>query len=159
MDIILEWLEASFLAVYVRQSTWFYPILEIIHITGLVLVTGTAIMFDLRLLGLSRKIPVNALADHLLPWSRRGLFFLVIPSGLLLFISNAVELGNNPLFWLKMSLLFVAVTNALVFHRYAFVSVTAWNQFTGTPVAAKIAACISMIIWIAIIACGRLLAY
>jgi hypothetical protein len=156
---MLEWLEASSLAVSVRQSTWFYPILEIIHITGLVLLTGTAMMFDLRLLGLSRNIPVNALADHLLPWSRRGLFFLVIPSGLLLFISNAVELGNDPLFWLKMSLLLVAITNAMIFHRYTFTSVSGWNQDARSPVAAKIAAFISLLSWITIIACGRLLAY
>src|SRR5687768_12819860 len=117
---MLEWLEATSLAAAVRQATWFYPILEIIHITGLVILVGPAIMFDLRLLGMSKTIPVDSLAHHLLPWSRRSLFILVIPSGLLLFISNAATLGISSLFWLKMSLLLAAVLNTIIFHRYTF---------------------------------------
>lgn len=156
---MLEWLEATSLAASVRQATWFYPILEIIHITGLVLVTGTAMMFDLRLLGLSKRLPVDALAQHLLPWSRRGLFFLVIPSGLLLFISNAVELGNDYMFWLKMCLLLLAILNALRFHRITFKSVSRWNEDVAAPPSAKATAVFSLLLWISIIACGRLLAY
>ena len=156
---MLEWLEATSLAASVRQATWFYPILEIIHITGLVLVTGTAMMFDLRLLGLSKRLPVDALAQHLLPWSRRGLFFLVIPSGFLLFMSNAVELGNDFMFWLKMFLLFAAILNALRFHRITFKSVSGWHEFAPTPASEKVTTVISLTLWIAVIACGRLLAY
>jgi hypothetical protein len=156
---MLEWLEATSLAASVRQSTWFYPILEIIHITGLVLVTGTAMMFDLRLLGLSKRLPVDALAQHLLPWSRGGLFFLVIPSGFLLFISNAVELGNDFMFWLKMTLLLTAIVNAVRFHRFTFRSVSHWNENKPAPPSAKATAILSVLLWISIIACGRLLAY
>ena len=154
----LQWLEDTSWAAAIRQSIWLYPALEIVHITGIVILVGPAFMFDLRLLGFSKNLPVSGLARYLLTWSKRGLL-LIIPSGLLLFITNAATLGYDPVFWLKMSLLFIASINALVFHRFSFTSVRAWNENTGVPVAAKAAAIISIITWLAIITCGRLLAY
>lgn len=158
INLMLQWLEDSSWAVAIRQSIWLYPMLEIVHITGIVLLAGPAFMFDLRLLGFSKKLPVSALAQHLLPWSRRGLL-LIIPSGLLLFITNATALGYDPVFWIKMSLLVVAGLNALAFHNFTFRSVSAWNENAIMPPAAKITAGISIIVWLVIIACGRLLAY
>ena len=58
----LQWLQNSSWAVGVRQSLWLYPAIEIIHITGIVLVAGGAIFFDLRLLGMSKKIAVADMA-------------------------------------------------------------------------------------------------
>ena len=156
---MLEWLEGTSLALLISRSTWLYPILEIIHITGIVLLVGPALIFDFRLLGLLRNIAVSTLAEQVLPWSRRGLFLLAIPSGLLLFISNAVTLGNSVLFWLKMLLLLFAVLNTVVFHRFIFPSYMKNNEPIPLPLTAKAAAVTSMLLWIAIIACGRLLAY
>ncbi|WP_138992598.1 DUF6644 family protein [Larkinella sp. C7] len=160
LGIPVEWLqgiENSALAVSIRQSLWLYPALEIVHIVGIVLVVGGAFLFDFRLLGFSKKIPVADLAMHVLPWSRRGLI-LVIPSGLLLFSTNAEALGKDPIFWLKMGLLAVAGINVAVFHRITFRSTTAWK--TGQiPVGAKAAAVGSILLWLGTIACGRLLAY
>ncbi len=158
INTVLQWLEDSSWAVAIRQSLWLYPVLEIVHITGIVLLVGPAIMFDLRLLGFSKNLPVSTLAQHLLGWSRRGLL-LIVPSGLLLFITDAATLWYDPMFLLKMLLLVVAGLNALVFHSFTFRSVTAWNEKTIVPVSAKVTACISIIVWLVIIACGRLLAY
>lgn len=152
----LQFLEHSSWAVAIRQSAWLYPFLEIIHITGIVLLVGPAFMFDLRLLGFSRHLPVTGLGRHLLSWSVRALF-LVIPSGILLFITNATALGNNPVFWTKMILLVIAACNALLFRR--FVGRHIRSTTTVLPSAAKTAALVSLLVWIAIIACGRLLAY
>src|SRR5688500_3673923 len=117
---MLQWLEDSWLAAVIRQSMWLYPALEIIHIIGIVLLVGPALMFDARLLGLSPSIAVVSLSRHLLPWARRSLFFLIIPSGFLLFATNAVTLAGDFVFWLKLSLLALAVTNAFIFHRFVF---------------------------------------
>jgi hypothetical protein len=156
---MLEWLEATSIAVSIRHSTWLYPILEIIHIAGIVALVGAAIIFDLRLLGLSKTIPVFSLADHVLPLARKALFLLVIPSGLLLFISNAATMGVNPVFWIKMLLLMLAIVNTIFFHRLTFTSVQRWNENVVSPPAAKLAAVLSITLWIGVIACGRLLAY
>lgn len=151
-------LENSGWAVAIRQSAWLYPALEVIHLIGISLLTGAAFMFDLRLLGFSRHLSVSQLAQHVLPWSRRGLW-LVIPSGLLLFITNAADLAANNTFWLKMGLLAAAGINAGLFHLLVYRSVTVWEINKSTPSAAQIAAASSIILWLSIIACGRWLAY
>ncbi|MBG6236174.1 hypothetical protein IWX76_002755 [Pedobacter sp. CAN_A7] len=142
---LLSFLENSAWALAIRQSLWLYPALEIIHILGIVMLVGGAIFFDLRLLGLAKNLPLPSLSAYLLPLSRRGLL-LVIPSGILLFLTNAETLGVDPTFWLKMLLLVIAALNALVFHRFQLLPV-------------KLTALVSIFAWIAIIACGRLLAY
>jgi len=53
--------------------------MEIVHITGIAVLVGAAFLFDLRLLGFSKNLPVSGLAKHLLPWSQRGLWLIVPP--------------------------------------------------------------------------------
>lgn len=80
----LVWLETSGPAVAMRQWLWLYPIVEIVHLVGFVVLVGSAFMLDARLLGHSRALPVSGLERHLLPWARWGLL-LVVPSGALRF--------------------------------------------------------------------------
>ena len=155
---VFHWLEGSPLAVYIRHSHLLYPVIEIVHIIGFVFLAGSAFLFDFRLLGFSKKIPVTDLARHLLPWSRRSLF-LVIPSGLLLFMTQAISLGSNNVFWTKLTLILLAFLNAGFFHRYTFKSVAVWDQHKTTIGAAKAAGIISIVLWTSVITCGRFLAY
>jgi hypothetical protein len=141
-----------------RQWLWLYPIVEIVHIVGFVVLVGAAVMFDVRLLGLSRHLPVTGMARHLLPWAR-GSLLLVVPSGLLMFIAHATEMAANPAFLLKLACLVAAGLNALLFHRGVFASVNVWNQASVAPTMAKMAALASLVLWVCIITCGRLLAY
>ena len=98
------------------------------------------------------------MAHHLLPWSQRGLI-LIVPSGLLLFITNAKSLGVDPTFWVKMTLLLVAALNVFVFHRFIFKTYLASHLTGELPYPARISAVISILVWMGVIACGRLLAY
>lgn len=135
-----------------------YPVLEILHIIGIVLLVGPALMFDLRLLGFSEKIAVDVLARFLLSWSRRGLL-LIIPSGILLFITNANTLAYDPVFWIKIGLLVIAGLNALTFHRFTLRSISRFDGTASYHIRGKLHAVISIVAWLVIIACGRLLAY
>lgn len=154
----LGWIESTGIAVAIRESLWLYPTLEILHIIGFVVLVGAAAMFDMRLLGISSWLPVDAAAHHLLRWSRASLF-LVVPSGLLLFISGATEMWANPAFRLKLMLLAGAGVNAYVFHRWSFRRVGEWNRGAPTPARARVAAWISLVLWTGVIASGRLIAY
>jgi hypothetical protein len=154
----LGWLEASGPAVAMRQWLWLYPAVEITHILGFVLLVGAAVMFDLRLLGLSRQLAVSALARHLLPWSWAGLV-LVVPSGFLMFAAHAGEWTDNPAFRLKLVLLAGAGVNAVVFERTVLPTAGAWDRGLPAPVRARAAALVSLGLWAAVIGCGRLLAY
>ncbi|KAA5543466.1 DUF6644 family protein [Adhaeribacter rhizoryzae] len=155
---VFRWLEDSVWAVTIRQSVWLYPALEVVHILGIVIIVGAAFMFDLRLLGFGREISVQHLAGHLLSWSRRGLW-LVVPSGFLLFITDALALGYSFTFWLKMALLSLAGFNALIFHQFTFASAAGWATYQVAPIKAKAAAIISILLWLGVIICGRWLAY
>ena len=76
-----------------------------------------------------------------------------------MFIAHAGDFISNPAFVTKMSLLFCAATNAAVFHAGVFRGVAAWDSGVTAPVAAKIHALVSLMIWLGVLACGRLLAY
>jgi len=154
----LVWLEATAFATAMRQWAWLYPIVEIVHIVGFVVLVGAAVMFDLRLLGMSRPLPVTGMERHLLPWARAALI-LVVPSGVMMFVAHATEMAENPAFRLKLLLLGAATLNAAVFHRVPFRSVAAWDRNVGSPAAARTAAVVSLALWVGVISCGRLLAY
>jgi hypothetical protein len=127
---------------------------------GIVILVGGAFLFDLRLLGFAKNLPLKALSGHLLPWSQRGLL-LIVPSGILLFITNSKALGADPTFWIKMTLLVFAAINVLVFHKLLFKPPHQSEHLHNKELspAAKISALVSISLWVAIIACGRLLAY
>jgi hypothetical protein len=154
----LVWLETSGVAVAMRQWMWLYPIVEIIHIVGFVTLVGAALMFDTRLLGRSRPLAVSALERQLLPWARWSLL-LVVPTGALMFTAHATEMAENPALRLKLVLLAAAFLNAGIFHRWPFRTVGDWDTEIHAPLAARAAGMLSIVLWIGIIACGRLIAY
>jgi uncharacterized protein DUF6644 len=152
------WLEATAAATAMRQWLWLYPVIEILHIIGFVILVGSAAMFDLRLLGLSRQLPVTGMERHLLPWARASLL-VIVPTGGLMFVAHATEFAGNPAFRLKLLLLVLAGLNAAVFHLRPFRRVAGWDRGSPAPWPARLAACLSLALWTGVIACGRLLAY
>lgn len=151
-------IEALPIAKAMRESLWMYPIVEVVHILGFVILVGSVLMFDLRVLGLSKQISVRALSRHLLPWSW-GALVLIVPTGFLMFSAHANDFLGNRAFQLKMALLMAAGINAIVFHTLPYARVAEWDTGVRAPPAAIASVAASIAIWIAILACGRLLAY
>jgi len=155
-------LEASGLGQAMRQWLWLYPAVEIVHIVGIGLLFGSIVVFDLRLLGFSRNISVKRLASHVLPWSA-GSFLLIVPSGLLMFTAHATEFIDSEVFVIKMLLIMAAGVNAGLFHTITFRTADVWDseemRKLPPPPSARLAGALSLLIWISVIACGRLLAY
>lgn len=154
----LSWLEGTAVAQVVRGGAWAYASVEIAHICGLAVLVGAAAMFDLRLLGISSGMSVTQAARHLLPWAWVG-FGVAALSGFLLFAANASQLFENPAFRLKALLIALAGLNAFAFHVGPFGIVEKWDRGVRPPPAAKAAAVVSLALWVAIVACGRLIAY
>jgi hypothetical protein len=155
-------LEASGLGQAMRQSLWLYPTVEIVHIVGIGLLFGSIAILDLRLLGFSKIISAKRLASHVLPWTAAA-FLLIVPSGLMMFTAHASDFISSPVFALKMCLIMAAGVNAALFHAIVFPSVGVWDseemRKLGPPPSARACAAASLLIWISVIACGRLLAY
>jgi len=155
-------LEASGLGQAMRQWLWLYPTVETIHIVGIGLLFGSIAVLDLRLLGFSRSFPVKKLASHVLPWTL-GSFLLIIPSGFLMFTAHATEFIDSEVFLLKMGLILAGGVNAGIFHTTVFRSADVWDseemRKLPPPPSVRAFAAISLLLWISVIACGRLLAY
>ena len=150
--------EALAIAKAMRENLWLYPAVEIVHISGFVILVGSVVMFDLRVLGISKQIPVRALARHLLPWSVAALA-IIVPTGLMMFAAHAEDFIANRAFQVKMGLLLAAGINAAMFHTGPYQSVAKWDTQAAAPVLARASVLLSIAIWFGIIACGRLLAY
>jgi hypothetical protein len=140
----------------VRESTWLFPTIESIHVLSLVLVVGSIMVVDLRLLNIaSRHRSVKELADEILPWTWTAFVCALITGGLL-FSSSAVRYTGIWQFDAKMCMLVLAALNMGIFHLGAFRSVAQWDLApTKPPLAAKLAGGISLTIWVIIVALGR----
>jgi len=155
---LLEALQEGSFAAAMRDSIWLYPVVETVHIIGFAILVGAVIMFDLRVLGVSKRVPVRMLAQYLLPWAVAALL-LIVPAGFLMFSADATNLISNRAFVIKMVLLMLAATNAAAFHLGAFRNVDQWNQETRAPRSARLHAGASLLIWLGVITCGRMIAY
>jgi len=156
---ICQWIDSTRFNAFLRQSNWTFPTFDVIHTLGIILVAGTIMLVDLRLLGLGlRSVPVAQLVDRIVPTTLAG-FGLMVVSGGLLFSSEAVKMYHSPAFRIKMVLLALAGLNALIFHRTIYRDVANWDPAAVAPARARLAGLLSLIFWIGIIAAGRAIAY
>lgn len=153
---LLTLVEATPWSTAVRESTWLFPTIETIHVLSLVLVVGSIMVVDLRLLNLaSRQRSVKELTDEVLPWTWTA-FVCAAITGTLLFSSSAVRYSGIWQFEVKMCMLALAAINMGIFHLGAFRSVAHWDQAPSRPpLAARLAGGISLCIWVTIVALGR----
>ncbi|MEO8487999.1 MAG: DUF6644 family protein [Betaproteobacteria bacterium] len=150
--------EATGLGRMMRESMWAFPIVETVHIAAFAIVVGSIVVLDLRLIGLSRRIPVSRLAAHVLPFTL-GAFIVAATAGLTMFTAHAADYLTNPVFMLKMGLILAAGLNAALLHVGAMRASGAWDTDAGPPARVRVAAALSILLWFGVIACGRLLAY
>ena len=155
----LEWLQSTPWSVALLESLYVWPLVESTHVLSLGLFVGTAVMMDLRLLGVTMKrVPVSHITRRMLPWTRAGLV-VMMATGLLLLYSNPVRYYHNIFFRIKVILLVLAGLNAWLFHVRIHRSVEEWDLDPEPPRAARVAATVSLIAWAFIVVTGRLIAY
>jgi len=155
----LEWLQGTWPSTVVRDTTWAFPMVEMVHLFGIVTLVGTTLALDLRLMNLwLRPWPVSLLMRRLLPWSWAA-FVVMVLTGSALFVSDPLRFFYNPSFRIKMVLIVLAGVNAFVFQITAFRSLENWDLNTSTPRGAKIAGFCSLVLWFGIVAAGRWIAF
>ena len=153
---LLAALQGSGPAVALRKSFWVYPLVNAGHIFCLALVFGAILPLDLRMLGLWRDIDWRRLARVLVPVAIAGVV-LSLATGLALFSARPLDYAFKPLFQVKLAVLAVAIANALLLRRAA-----AWRQspaIGNVPLRLSAAAIVSILAWMAVILCGRLIGY
>ena len=135
---------------WISGHPWAYPALEVAHLVGIALLLGNLVLLELRVLGAAPALPVPALARAALTVALCG-FALAATSGLLMFASQPMELLANRVFTLKMLLLMAAGSNAAWFHGRGSL-----QRLDGL---AKAQALLSLGLWLAVLTCGRFIAY
>jgi hypothetical protein len=154
-----QWLERTSIGTAMRESLWLFPVIETVHIFGIISLVGSTSILDLRLMGLTfREEPVSKLAKRFLPWAWVG-FVVQVVTGVLMFSSEATKMYSNLAFQIKMLLILTAGINAFVFDRLAYQSVGKWDNDPVAPLSARIAGLLSILLWFGIVAAGRWIAY
>lgn len=154
----MHWLEASSVGHWMREALWAYPAVETAHIIGLALLFGTIFVVDLRLLGLGRNVSAVAVTRSVLPWTLGG-FGIAVVTGSLMFTAHAAEFATLPIFLLKMTLIVLGGINAAWLHAGALNDAGQWDVAAMPPRRVRAAAAVSLLLWMCVITCGRLLAY
>ena len=139
------------------RTHWGWPAAESAHFIGLTLLFGPIAVWDLRLLGWGRRIPIGAL-HALVPWVLAGYAVTAI-SGVTFLMTEPVEYIYNPAFHYKVLFMTLAGLNALAFYKTVGRSTLSRGAGEEAPRAAKAMAVASLFFWVAVIICGRLLTF
>ena len=158
-DHFLHWLDATQFSAVMRESVWAEPIVETIHVLTLTLFLGFVLLLDLRLLDVVlRRKRVSEMFEQFNPWLFRG-FAVMLVTGLLLFSADPVNFYSTLFFKLKMVMLVLAGLNVALYHATIGKQIAEWDLAPATPWQVKLAGGVSLLLWVAIVACGRGIAY
>ncbi|WP_374405653.1 hypothetical protein [Pelagerythrobacter sp.] len=150
------WLDGIGLVDWARGSAVVYPIANVLHILGLVMLVGAIAVVDLRIAGLWRRLPLEPLSHALTPIAIAGLL-VQGASGLVLFAADGEALATSTTFQLKLILLALAVLNALSF-RFRWRRKRPGALAQPSPIE-RASALFSLFVWVCIAILGRLIAY
>ena len=157
METFVQWLQATPLSVWINQSTWIWPFCETLHFIGLSLLLGATGFFDLRLIGFFRRVSISA-AKELMPLALIG-FAINAVTGVVFLIGLPAQYANNRIWWFKVGFILLAGLNALVYETKFSARVMTLEPHGDTPAALKLIGLISLVSWLAVLYCGRMLPF
>jgi hypothetical protein len=148
---LFQWCEASAIGNAIRTSPWAFAVIESVHLLGLAAIGGVILVVDLRMLGLGlRRQTVREVARDAQPWLV-GSLAVMIASGTLLFLSEAVKCYYSTAFWVKMASLFLAIIFTFTVRR----RVTRAEVALARPIVYRLVALVSLTLWFGVGAGGR----
>ena len=139
------------------RTSWAWPVCESLHFIGLSLLFGTIGMFDLRLLGVAKRVPIAAL-HRLVPWGVGG-YVLNLTTGSMFLLTEPDQYIFNTSFHLKMLFMALAGCNVAIFYLRVFRDVKPVGAGGDVPRAAKLIGAASLFLWISVMVCGRFLTF
>lgn len=154
----LSAIEQSWLGVAARESVWLYPAANVGHILTLTVFAASVAMMDARLLGAFGAIAPGAFLRAVRPLAI-GAFIVMMLTGSVLFAAEAPHVAVNPVFQTKLALIVLALANALIFQVFSASDVRALPAGGPMPGAVRLGAVASLLLWLAVAASGRLIAY
>ena len=149
-------LSATTVAALMRTD-WGWPIAESIHFIGLTLLFGTIAVWDLRLLGLLKRVSIVEI-HRLVPFAVLG-FAINATSGSTFLMTEPNQYLYNPAFQFKLLLVAIAGVNVLVFYATVFRRLGALAPGVEAPRIVKMFGAVSLMCWTGVIVCGRLITF
>ncbi|MGE3843966.1 MAG: hypothetical protein AB7I50_20525 [Vicinamibacterales bacterium] len=163
-SFLRNWLLWPSIETFLKSYAWAWPLMEVMHFVGLCLLVGLVGMFDLRLLGFAKGVPVRALS-RLIPWGVFG-FAMAAASGLVFLVGGRVNFGVHPYQilindgWLQLKLIFIALAglNLLLFYiTGAAREADEVGPGQDTNTLAKVIGATSIVLWLGVVYFGRLI--
>ena len=151
------WLQDTPFAHWVASdpSLLAYPTILTLHTVGMAIVVGTCVVMDLRLLGIASDVPLKALvAAPRLVWTG---FFVNAATGIALFTTDAEHKAMQTVFFIKLSLIFLALAVYVRIRKLVFTNAAPGAASISGEV--KALAIVSLILWTGATVAGRLMAY
>jgi hypothetical protein len=155
---VLMALEQSAFASAIRESTWGYMTANVGHILALMLFVSSVAVMDARLIGAFAATPPATVVRPARRLAVLGLL-LMAGTGFILFTAEATHVASNPVFQIKLALIVLGLLNALLAGRLLREALDDTPAFTPLPASARLHGAVSLLIWFATAACGRLIAY
>jgi hypothetical protein len=142
----------------IREVTWIIPTVQSIHIVAIAVVLGSAIVSDLRLAGVfaTDEAPHSIVRRHL-PWMW-GALIVLLATGSIMAVGEPNRVLTNTLFWVKMGLVVIAFVLTLIFRLPILNPGFRTDRWRWVGMV-KPMAWVSLLIWIAVVYCGRWIAY
>jgi hypothetical protein len=155
-----EWLSTTVPSVFIQMhESWMIPVIQSLHITGIGLAVGSALMITLRLLGwVGTDQTLLANQRRYGPWLT-GALYLLLASGALLILAEPIRELITFSFWLKMSCVAAMVLIFATFQASVRSQGERWEQVLARRPAVRMAALLTFVLWGCIIVLGRLIAY
>lgn len=154
-----KWLAATPLSHAIQTAGWIIPALQTIHILGVAVVFSSAILVDLRIWRLlDRDVPLPEVARRFLPtiWP---VLLILLATGSLLIVGEPRRSLLNTTFYLKMTLLAVAIVLTAGLQRSISSAPKFWDNDRARRIAGRFAAAVSILVWCGILFAGRWIAY
>ena len=151
-------LEQSGLGAAIRQSSWAYPVANIGHIMALTLFAASVAIMDLRILGAFAGTTPASVVHPARRMAMLGLGLMAL-TGLILFTAEASHVAMNSVFQIKAVLIALGILNALLIAGPALANIAEVPANAALPARARVAAVVSLLTWVLVAACGRLIAY
>ncbi len=154
-----KWLAATALSHAIQTAGWVIPTLQTIHILGIAVLFFSAVIVDLRLWRvLQRDVPLKDVAQRFLPVIWPVLLILLV-TGSLLIIGEPRRSLLNTTFYLKMTLLALAIVLTVILQWSLAAAPEFWEKNRGRLIGARFVATLSIVVWCGIIFAGRWIAY
>lgn len=156
-DATILWLKSTAVAQAMIDLPWLWPLCEALHFVGLALLVGAAGLFDLRLMGFLKTVPLAA-AMQMRVWAAVGILINLV-TGVMFFIAAPDQYVENPAWWAKVLFLAVAVVNIAVFETRYGKRLLEMTAEENTPISFRIAGAVSIASWAAVLYFGRMLPF